>query len=156
MIANCSPLRPPTEMFLYFLESWGQCLSIEYKIISVSGLWAEQFAKVSSGFPNQHIFGLAIWIVYPIFSLCAGLQTTHRNDFVLFEILRTMPFHRELNNFCRWSLSRAIHKLRSGLRMSLNLKNNEFHHNKKHINWGAARFYYTFLGPALSIFSYGR
>ena len=47
MIANCSAHRPPTEMFLYFLKSSGQYLSIEYKLISVGGLWAEQFALIA-------------------------------------------------------------------------------------------------------------
>ena len=31
-------------MVLFFLKSSGQYLSIEYKLISVGGLWAEQFA----------------------------------------------------------------------------------------------------------------
>ena len=43
-IANCSAHRSPTEMSLYFLELSGQHLSIEYWLISVRGLWAEQFA----------------------------------------------------------------------------------------------------------------
>ena len=40
-------------MVLYFLKSSGQYLSIEYKLISVGGLWAEQFAvKFPSDFPK--------------------------------------------------------------------------------------------------------
>ena len=43
--------------------------------------------------------------------LTTNLLHRNRNDFVLFEILRTMPFHRELNHFCRWSVSRPIQKI---------------------------------------------
>ena len=112
-------------------------------------------------FLSRDFSPLGNWVFFAIKSIVfdrelLSSQTTHRNYFVLFEILRTMPFHRELNHFCRLSVSRAIQKLKSGLRMSLNLKNNEFHYNKKHIIWGVARFYYTFLGLALSIFSYGK
>ena len=48
-IANCSAHRSPTEMSLYFLELSGQPLSIEYWIISVSGLWGEQLIKMCFG-----------------------------------------------------------------------------------------------------------
>ena len=44
LIADCSAHRLPTEMVLYFLKFSGQYLSIEYKLISVGGLWAEQSA----------------------------------------------------------------------------------------------------------------
>ena len=43
LIANSSALWPSTERVLYFLKSSTQGFSIEYWVISVSGLWAEQF-----------------------------------------------------------------------------------------------------------------
>ena len=58
LIANCSAPRQPTEMVLYFLKSPGQYFSIEYKLISVGCLWAEQFAiKLAVIFPKiQKLF----------------------------------------------------------------------------------------------------
>ena len=94
--------------------------------------------------------------IYWVWSRIAQLTDHPQKQFCTFWNPEENAFYWAFNHFCRLSVSRAIQKLRSGLRMSLNLKNNEFHHNKKHINWGAARFYYTFLGLALSIFSYGK
>ena len=43
-------------------------------------------------------------------------QTTHRNGLVIFEILRTIPFHKVLTHFGGSSVSQAIQKLSSSLR----------------------------------------
>ena len=38
-------------------------------------------------------------------------QITHRNEPVLFRIVRTTPFHRVLTHFCERSVSRAINQI---------------------------------------------
>ena len=58
MIANCSALRPPTEMILYSMERYCPHDSKKYKTISVGGLRAEQFAIKIDIFYRENFRGV--------------------------------------------------------------------------------------------------
>ena len=117
MNANCSAHRPPTEMVLYFLERPCPDNFKKYKIISVGGLWAEQFAIKNDRFYRENRklriyqnakFAKSTKKLVNFDCELLGSQTTHRNGFVLFEIVRARPFQKVQHHFCGWSVGWTI------------------------------------------------
>ena len=94
-------IAQPTEMVLYFLERPCPDNFKKYKIISVGGLWAEQFAIKNDRFYRENRklriyqnakFAKSTKKLVNFDCELLGSQTTHRNGFVLFEIVRTRSF----------------------------------------------------------------
>ena len=92
----------------------------EYKIISVGGLWAEQFSieigqiyhKLSK-FQISQFFSILKSVIKCVdFNLkLLSSQITHRRESVLFRIVRATPFHRVLTHFCERSVSQANNQI---------------------------------------------
>merc|ERR1712030_200954 len=108
-----------TEMVLYCLERPCPDNFKKYKIISVGGLCAEQFAIKNNRFYRENrkgrIYQNAKFAKSPkklvnFYCELLGSQTTHRNGFVLFEIVRARPFQKIQSHFCGWSVDCAICK----------------------------------------------
>ena len=115
--ATFSAHRQLTEMGQCSMESSCPEDSKKYRLISMGGLWAEQFAiKIDGlyrGFWNTKKLWFLIFWKFSIKSIhfnckLVRSKTSHRKASVLFVIFRTRPFHRVLTHSCGWSRSWAI------------------------------------------------